>query len=86
MWLGRLLVIISVVLNLFSVWVKVSRVLVMMLCVVSGSEMWKNIVVGVRLSMCVVFFSCGFMFLNVVCVVLCISGKVVSVVVIIVFC
>lgn len=56
-WLGRLLVIMSVVLNLFNVCVNVSRMLVVMLCVVSGSVMWKNMVVFGRFSICVVFFS-----------------------------
>lgn len=85
-WFGMLLVIISVVLNLFIVCVNVSSRLVRMLCYVSGSVMWKNIVILDIFSVCVVCFNCLFIFLNVVCVGLNISGKEVIVVVIIVVC
>lgn len=85
-WLGRLFVIISVVLNLLSVCVNVSSVFVRILCVVSGSVMWKNIVILLSLSVCVVCLRCGLMFLNVVCVDFRISGNVMIIDVIIVFC
>lgn len=54
---GRLLVIIRVVLNLFRVCVKVSNILVVILCVVSGRLIWKNMLVLEMFSMWVVFFS-----------------------------